>query len=72
MEQETKKGKNVLENGTYSVYGPESGEINFETLELHSGSGAKRIWKVRSMTEKEMKPYLEHYERVSKLSRNKN
>ena len=41
--------KNVLENGTYSVYGPENGDINFDTLELHSGSGAKRIWKVEEL-----------------------
>ncbi len=46
--------KNVLENGTYSVYGPDSGAIEFDTLELHAGNGAKRIWKVKSMTEKEI------------------
>ncbi len=46
--------KNVLENGTYSVYGPDSGAIEFDTLELHAGSGAKRIWKVKSMTNKEI------------------
>ncbi len=46
--------KNVLENGTYSVYGPDSGAIEFERLELHSGSGAKRVWKVRHMSEKEI------------------
>jgi hypothetical protein len=40
------KNKNILENGTYSVYGPENGDINFDTIELHAGSGAKRVWKV--------------------------
>ena len=40
--------KNVLENGTYSIYGPDNGDISFDTIELHAGSGAKRIWKVES------------------------
>ena len=42
------KQKNVLENGTYSIYGPENGDISFDTMELHAGSGATRIWKVES------------------------
>jgi hypothetical protein len=46
--------KNVLEKGTYLVHGPDSGEISFDKLELHAGSGAKRIWKVKSMNEKEV------------------
>lgn len=49
QKQEEKK-KNVLENGTYSVYGPENGEISFDVLELHADSGAKRIWKVESFS----------------------
>ncbi len=46
--------KNVLENGEYAIYGPDSGAIEFNTLELQAGSGAKRIWKVKSMTNKEI------------------
>jgi len=46
--------KNVLENGTYSMYGPENGDISIDTLELHAGSGAKRIWKVKSLTKQEI------------------
>lgn len=46
--------KNVLENGTYSVYGPDNGDISFDIMELHSGSGAKRIWKVKSMSSEEI------------------
>ncbi len=53
-ETTTEQKNNILENGTYSVYGPDSGEIQFDTLELHAGSGAKRIWKVKSITEKEI------------------
>ncbi|MBM3232966.1 hypothetical protein FJZ18_02255 [Candidatus Pacearchaeota archaeon] len=53
-ETASQEKKNVLENGTYSVYGPDSGEIQFDTLELHAGNGAKRIWKVKSMTAKEI------------------
>jgi hypothetical protein len=49
---EVKEEKNVLENGVYSVYGPDNGEIKFDKIELHSGSGAKRIWKVKSFDEK--------------------
>jgi len=45
-QKEVEKKKNVLENGTYSVYGPENGDISFDVLELHAGSGAKRVWKV--------------------------
>jgi hypothetical protein len=40
------QNKNVLENGTYSIYGPDNGEITFDVLELHAGSGAVRKWKV--------------------------
>lgn len=44
--EETKKEKNVLENGTYSIFGPDTGEISFDTLELHSGAGNTRKWKI--------------------------
>ena len=58
MEQQkevsTEQKKNVLENGTYSIYGPESGEIVIDTLELHAGSGEKRIWKIKNLSEKEI------------------
>lgn len=46
--EKNSKNKNVLENGTYSIYGPENGDINFDTLELHAGSGATRVWKIES------------------------
>ena len=46
--------KNVLENGVYSIYGPESGDIEVDKIELHSDSGRKRIWKVSSLSEKEI------------------
>ena len=46
--------KNVLENGTYSIYGPDNGEIMIDKIELHSGSGAKRIWKVEKFSKKEI------------------
>jgi hypothetical protein len=52
--EEVKDKKNVLENGTYSFYGPDSGDISLDKLELHSGSGAKRVWKVKSFTPKEV------------------
>lgn len=46
QKQTEEKNKNVLENGTYSIYGPDNGDISFDTIELHAGGGAKRIWKV--------------------------
>ena len=48
------KKKNILETGTYSMLGPENGDINIDTIELNSESGAKRIWKIRNMSEKEI------------------
>ena len=43
-----------METGNYKVAGPESGDFKLETITLHSDSGAKRIWKIKSMTEKEI------------------
>lgn len=54
IKEEQIKEKNVLENGTYSVYGPDSGDIMMDKIELHSGAGAKRIWKVKSFSPKEI------------------
>ncbi len=53
MNEEQKK-KNLLENGTYEFTGPENGDIFMETLELRSTSGAKRVWKVKSISQKEI------------------
>ena len=50
VEKKQEQKKNVLENGTYSIYGPENGDIVFDTLELHAGSGAVRKWKVESFS----------------------
>jgi len=41
-EKKEENQKNVIENGIYSIYSPENSDISFDTLELHSGSGAKR------------------------------
>ena len=51
----------MLENGTYSIYGPDSGDIILDKIELHSGSGAKRIWKVKSLSEKEIILQIEKF-----------
>ena len=62
METEEKEEvKNVLENGTYSIYGPDSGEVMIDKIELHSGSGAKRIWKVKSINPKEISFKIERF-----------
>lgn len=48
------KGKNVLENGTYSIYGPDNGDITFDRLELHAGSGAIRKWKIETFSKEKI------------------
>ena len=46
--------ENILEVGEYQINGPESGDIMIDKITLMSTSGAKRIWKVRSITQKEV------------------
>lgn len=45
---------NILENGAYQIRGPENGDIQFDTIELRSQSGARRIWKVKEFSPKEI------------------
>ena len=52
--QKSEKNTNVLENGTYSIYGPETGDVMFDMLELHSGAGAKRVWKIESFSKEKI------------------
>jgi len=52
--EEQKKQENVLEVGEYQIDGPENGDITFDKMTLVATSGAKRIWKVKSMTNKEI------------------
>lgn len=57
MMETTKEGQireNILEVGEYQINGPESGEITFDKMTLAATSGAKRVWKVKSMTAKEI------------------
>ncbi len=46
--------KNLLEEGSYTIEGPDNGEIKFDKITLNASSGAKRIWKVQSFSEKEI------------------
>jgi hypothetical protein len=50
----TESKENILEVGEYQINGPENGEITFDKMTLHATSGAKRVWKVKSMTNKEI------------------
>lgn len=43
----------VLESGSYEIFAPASGEIKMDTLILHTNSGSKRIWKLKSLDKKE-------------------
>ncbi|MBI3333910.1 hypothetical protein HYZ97_00270 [Candidatus Pacearchaeota archaeon] len=43
----------VLESGSYEITGPSTGEIQMDTLILKSGSGATRIWKLKSLDKKQ-------------------
>ena len=56
MEKQKKEAKkeNVLETGSYIFKGPDNGDIQMDLLELNAGSGAKRIWKIKSLTDKEV------------------
>lgn len=51
---EIKKEEDLLESGSYFVKGSLNGNISIDTIELHSNSGQKRIWKVRNITAKEI------------------
>ena len=46
--------KNLLEFGEYRIFGPESGEISIDKIELKSVTGANRIWKVKSIDKKQI------------------
>jgi len=48
------ENKNLLEVGTYEFLGPDNGDINIDKIVLNSGSGAKRIWKVKSLSREEI------------------
>lgn len=54
IKQEQLQERNLLEVGKYEIYGPDSGEISIEKIELAGHNGAKRIWKVKSISEKEI------------------
>lgn len=45
---------NILEVGEYQIDGPENGDISFDKITLAASSGAKRIWKVKSFSPKEI------------------
>jgi len=46
--------KNLLETGSYEFLGPENGDINIDKIVLNSTSGAKRIWKIKSLSREEI------------------
>lgn len=54
VEELDPKDKYSLEAGRYKMYGPESGEIAIDTIELKSITGAHRVWKVKSLDKKQI------------------
>jgi len=57
MEKENKKRKNpknLLESGEYNILGPENGDISINKIVLQSHTGAKRIWKVKFLDQKQI------------------
>ena len=46
--------KNLLEFGEYRMFGPDSGDISIDKIELKSVTGAHRIWKVKSLDRKQI------------------
>jgi len=54
VKKEEGQKANILEVGEYQIDGPENGDISFDKITLAASSGAKRIWKVKSFTPKEI------------------
>jgi hypothetical protein len=54
VKKENYIASNILETGEYQIDGPENGDISFDKITLAASSGAKRIWKVKSFTPKEI------------------
>ena len=52
--EEIAKKENLLESGTYVFKAPENGDISMDILELQSDIGAKRIWRVKSLSKEEI------------------
>ena len=50
MEEE----KNILESGTYKILGKDNEDISPDKIKLTTDYGKERIWKVKSITEKEI------------------
>ncbi|MEI6731248.1 MAG: hypothetical protein WCK90_01055 [archaeon] len=44
----------LMEFGKYEFHGPESGDISIDKIVLSAQSGARRIWKVKSMDAKQI------------------
>ena len=53
MEENKKKEAELLESGSYEIFTPETGEIMMDTLILHGHNGTKRIWKLKSLDQKQ-------------------
>ncbi len=53
MEETKKKEPELLESGSYEIFTPETGEIAMDTIILHGHNGAKRIWKLKSLDQKQ-------------------
>lgn len=53
MENKGEKQPELLESGSYEIFSPNTGEIKMDTLILHGHNGVKRIWKLKSLDQKE-------------------
>lgn len=51
---EEDKKENILEIGTYKILGPDSGDISIDKIKFKNSDDKERIWKVKSLTEKEV------------------
>ncbi len=54
MTKNEESKENILEIGEYQINGPENGDISFHRITLASASGAKRVWKVKHFSPKEI------------------
>ncbi len=53
MEEQKKEEPMLLETGSYEITTPPNGEITMDTLILKATSGAKRIWKLKTLDQKQ-------------------
>lgn len=58
---ETLGGDTIVEEGSYNLIADTNGNFQITHLVLKSGSGAKRVWKVKEISEKDISFAIEKF-----------